>query len=144
VCHLVDALAAQFGAGRVGIGGVSLGGFITYAAVVREPRLLAATPLLGSPEWKLLHPDSPHLHVERFFPAALFSQTAAEDEVVPPGPVRDLHARLGPFYARRPARLRYREFAGAGHIMPAEAWGEACRGAADWLAHFLGQERHLA
>jgi uncharacterized protein len=134
---LLDALVREHGAdpARLGIGGASLGGYITYAALVREPRLRAAVPLIASPEWS--RPASPHHHLERFFPTALFSQTAGKDDVVPPGPAKALHARLEPLYAQAPERLRHREFPESGHMMREEDWQEATRDAADWLARFL-------
>ena len=134
---LLDALVEQ-GAdpGRLGLCGISMGGFVTYSAVLRERRLAAAAPLLASPEWNLPLPESPHLQPERFFPVALFSQTAGADEVVPPARARAFHARLQPFYAPAPERLRHREFPGAGHMMPMHDWEEANRGAVAWMDRF--------
>jgi DHA2 family multidrug resistance protein len=59
-----------------------MGGYITYAAVVADPRIRVATPILGSPQWKLPWAESPHGHVHRFFPTALLSQTAGVDGVI--------------------------------------------------------------
>ncbi len=136
---LLDALVAEHGAdpARLGIGGASLGGYITYAALVEERRLRAAVPLIASPEWNLPLPASPHQHLERFFPVALFSQTAGRDEVVRSSDTRGFHARLEPFYARAPERLRYREFPESAHMMRAEDWEEATRDAVAWLVRFL-------
>jgi predicted esterase len=122
---------------RLGMGGVSQGGFITYRALLLDRRLRAAVALLGSPEWALPLPESPHLHPERFFPVALFSQTAGRDEVVSPGLARAFHERLTPFYAQAPERLRYREFPLSEHMMRPEDWDEAIRDAADWLVRHL-------
>ncbi|WP_146210180.1 S9 family peptidase [Vitiosangium sp. GDMCC 1.1324] len=126
---------------RLGIAGVSQGGFITYRALLLDRRLRAAVALLGSPEWALALPESPHLHAERFFPVALFSQTAGQDDVVHPGPARSFHERLAPLYAQAPERLRYREFPLSGHMMRPEDWEEAIRDAADWLVRFLAMPR---
>lgn len=133
-----DALVAMGAWPRgIGITGVSMGGFISYAAVLADRRLGAAAPLLGSPEWKLPLPESPHLRPEGFFPVALFSQNAGQDELVPHAPVRAFHARLEPLYAQAPERLRYREFPHSAHMMRGEDWDEAIHGAADWMARFL-------
>ncbi|CAM4023563.1 alpha/beta hydrolase family protein [Corallococcus exiguus] len=136
---LIDALIGEHGAdpARLGIGGVSLGGYITYAALVREQRLRAAVPFLGSPEWGLPRPASPHHHPQRFFPTALFSQTGGKDDVVPPGPAKALHVQLTPLYAEAPERLRHREFPESGHMMREADWQEATRDAADWLSRFI-------
>ncbi|MCP3142394.1 alpha/beta hydrolase family protein [Pyxidicoccus xibeiensis] len=135
---LLEALVQQ-GASpeRLGLCGVSMGGFITYAAVALGARVAAATPLLASPEWRLPWPESPHLRPERFFPVALFSQNAGADDVVPAEPARAFHARLEPLYAAAPERLRHREYPGAGHMMPQQDWDEAIRGAVEWMARFV-------
>jgi uncharacterized protein len=132
---LLDALVSQHGANpaRLSVGGVSLGGFITYGAVLAERRLHAAVPLLGSPVWDDARAHSPYHHPERLFPVALFSQTAGLDEVVSPQGARAFHARLEPLYASAPGRLRYREFPLSAHMMRPEDWDEAIHGAADWL-----------
>jgi hypothetical protein len=136
---LIDALVARHGADptRVGIGGASLGGFISYSAILEDRRLRAAVPFIASPEWELPLPESPHLRPECFFPVALFSQTAGRDEVVNPTAAREFHTRLGPLYAQAPERLRYREFPESAHMMRHEDWLEATRDAADWLVRFV-------
>jgi hypothetical protein len=79
---------------RTGVCGRSLGGNISYAAVLADRRLRAAVSVVGSPEWTLPRAHSPHHHPDRFFPAAILSQNAEHDEYVPAGPVRDFHARF--------------------------------------------------
>ncbi|MFL5344767.1 MAG: alpha/beta hydrolase family protein [Hyalangium sp.] len=137
---LLDALVQEHGATprRMGIGGASMGGFITYAALAEERRLRVAVPLIASPE--LGRAGSPHERPERFFPVALFSQTAGRDEVVPPRQAREFHARLEPFYAQAPERLRYREFPESSHMMRPQDWKEATKDAAEWLVRFLASE----
>ncbi|WP_225414523.1 alpha/beta hydrolase [Stigmatella hybrida] len=132
---LLDTLVTHHGANpaRLSVGGVSLGGFITYGALLAERRLHAAVPLLGSPLWDDALPHSPHRHPERLFPVALFSQTAGLDEVVSLQGAREFHARLEPLYASSPGRLRYREFPQSAHMMRPEDWEEAIGDAADWL-----------
>jgi dienelactone hydrolase len=107
-------------AGRVGIGGRSLGGNICYASVLADRRISAAASVVGSPEWTLPRAHSPHHFPDRFFPAAILSQSAESDEYVPAGPVREFHARLKPWYAREPERIRYLEYSGAGHFLTPE------------------------
>lgn len=142
---LLDTLITQHGADptRLGIGGASLGGYITYTALVAEHRLRAAVPFIASPEWNLPLPASPHQHLDRFFPVALFSQTAGQDGVVRSSDTRSFHERLEPFYAQAPERLRYREFPESAHMMRHQDWEEATRDAAAWLVRFLLKEVDL-
>ncbi|HEY1388652.1 MAG TPA: alpha/beta hydrolase [Ktedonobacterales bacterium] len=136
---IIDELYARGWArpDRLGIGGVSMGGEITYAAIVDEPRLSVATPILGSPEWELLWPESPHRHVERFFPVALFSQAAEKDEAVPARYIRAFHERLAPLYATAPERLRYLEYPDVGHSLSPELWETARQRMVAWVERFL-------
>lgn len=138
VPEVVDAVAARGWApgGRLGIGGISLGGFVAYGAVARERRLAAAACLSASPAWG---PDarSPHLHPDRFYPAALLSVTGAEDATVPPGPARALHAALAPRYAAAPERLRYLELPGEGHRLSPAGEARARDEAVRWLVEHV-------
>jgi uncharacterized protein len=138
VPEVVEAVIARGWApgGRVGIGGISLGGFVAYGAAVRDRRLVAAACLNASPEWGE-DPRSPHLHADRLYPVALLSVTAAEDARVPPGAARAFHAALAPRYAAAPERLRYVELAGEGHRMSAAGQARARDEAVRWLVGHL-------
>lgn len=136
---VVDALMARGWTDpeRLGIAGTSMGGYITYAAVLADRRFRAATPIIGSPEWGLPLPESPHHHPARFFPLALLSQNAEMDTTVPSVCARTFHQRLEPYYASAPERLRYVEYPSVGHAMSPPDWEQAWRRALDWLARFL-------
>lgn len=138
---IVDALVADCGAdpARLGIGGISMGGYITYAALLAEPRLAVATPILGSPEWRARKEASPSGQLDRFFPRAILSQNAGEDRSVPPLYARRFHERLAFAYAKAPDRQRYVEFAGAGHFMPEADWNRLWDNVVAWYAHFLAR-----
>jgi uncharacterized protein len=114
---IIDDLLARgwARADRVGVAGRSLGGNIAFASVLADSRVRAAVSVVGSPEWTLPRPHSPHHHPDRFFPAAVLSQAAEFDEHCPPGPIRAFYAALGPWYAAEPDRIRYVEYPGAGH-----------------------------
>ena len=112
---VVQKLAAQR---RVGVAGWSMGGFVTYAAAVSEPRLQAAVAMLGSPAWRLPWPESPHRHPQRCFPLALLSQTAGADRRVPPDAARRFHTALTASYRDTTERLGYVEYPGIGHDAP--------------------------
>lgn len=137
---LVDALVARGWAspGRVGIVGVSLGGFVAYGAALAERRLAAAVCVAASPEWGE-DPGSPHRAPDAFWPLALLSITAADDLLVPAEPARRLHAALAPRYAAAPERLRYLELPGEGHWMSAEGWARARDEAERWIERFVAR-----
>jgi uncharacterized protein len=139
---LLDALVARRWAvpGRIGIAGISLGGFVAYGAAASDRRIAAAACLNASPCWGE-DPRSPHARPEAFFPLALLSLTAAEDPMVPPGEARALHAALAPRYAAAPERLRYLELPGETHRMSAGAVARARAEAVAWFQRFLGPAR---
>src|SRR6476661_1044155 len=106
---ILDALAETGLADpeRFGVFGISMGAHITYGAILAEPRLRAAVPIVGSPEWP--HPDSPHQRLNSFFPVALLSITGEKDINVHPDSARAFHRALEPHYRGAPERLRYLE-----------------------------------
>jgi dienelactone hydrolase len=120
---LIDALVASGHADekRIGIAGVSFGGFILYRALNIEPRLRAAVALLGSPPKDMKAPR-----------AALLSITGELDERVPPNQARDFHRSL-------PAdeRFRYIELPGAQHHMNGDQWNTAIAAMLVWLSRWL-------
>ena len=138
--RLVDGLAREglCEAGRLGIAGVSMGGYITFGAVLAERRFSAAVSLVGSPRWRPCAERSPHLYPERFAPVALLIQTAGKDASVPPEQARDFHARLVPHYRRFPERLRYEELPDAVHMMSAAQWQQMTTNTVDWLRRYVG------
>jgi dienelactone hydrolase len=137
---ILDALAATGLAvpGRCAAFGISMGAYITYGAVLSEPRLQTAVAIVGSPEWH--HHDSPHRHPERFFPTALLSITGQKDTNVPPGSAHAFHQILEPYYHSAPERLRYLEIRGAPHLMSKEDWETVMREAVGWLDRFLASD----
>jgi hypothetical protein len=136
---IVDELVARGWAheGRLGITGRSLGGEISYAAVLAEPRIRAAAPMVGSPEWTLPWPGSPHRHPERFYPVPILSHGAELDEYVPTKYIRDFHDRLTPLYAQSPERLRFVEYPGVGHSLTPELWRETHQRVVAWFDRWL-------
>jgi hypothetical protein len=137
------AAAAERGWGdsaRVGVVGVSMGGYLAYRAALDVPGVRAAVAVLGSPEWELPgapNPDSPHRRPEAFRGVALLSVTAEHDASVPPAAARRLHAALDADGARA-APARYVELPGVGHLMSADAWRLATAEARGWLRAHLG------
>jgi len=139
VPSIIDDLIARGWArpDLVGIGGRSLGGNVSYGAVVTDPRILVAASVVGSPEWTLPRPHSPHSHPDKFFPTAVMSQSAELDEFVPAAPIREFHAELEPRYARDPERLAYVEYPGVGHMLTPELQADSCRRLVGWFERWL-------
>ena len=134
---IVDELGAMdlVDDNRLGVTGVSMGGHITYAAVVTEPRIRSAVALLGSPIW----PDGkgPMTLPQRFFPTPLLSITTANDEIVAPGAARALHETLQDTYATAPHRLRYLEIPNEPHMMSEKSWLVTIKEMVNWHSRFL-------
>ena len=87
--------------------------------------------------WKLPWPDSPHLHLDRFYPTALLSQTAGLDTNQPPGAVRAFHQQLAPYYVQAPERLRYIEYPNSPHDLRRQDEEEAWNAVVNWFEIFL-------
>ena len=121
----------------IGIGGRSLGGNVSYASVLADRRIRAAASVVGSPEWTLPRAHSPHHFPDRFFPAAVLSQSAECDEYVPAEPVRDFHDKLQPWYAREPEKVQYLEYPGVGHFLTPELNAASCRQMTAWFQRWL-------
>jgi dienelactone hydrolase len=67
VPSLIDDLTARgwARADRVGVGGRSLGGNVAYGSVLADSRIRAVASVVGSPEWTLPRPHSPHHFPDR-------------------------------------------------------------------------------
>ncbi|MEO8955514.1 MAG: alpha/beta fold hydrolase [Ktedonobacteraceae bacterium] len=139
VPFIIDALVERQWAypQRIGIAGHSFGGFVTYATLIADKRIQVAAPVVGSPQWKLPWPDSPHFHVDKFFPTALLSQVAGKDSNVLPDYARELHHRLIPYYAQALERLRFIEYPNAPHDLPEDDRKQAWNAVAKWFETFL-------
>jgi uncharacterized protein len=122
---------------RLGITGGSLGGEMCFSGILREPRIRVAAPIIGSPQWTLPFPDSPHLHADRYFPVPILSQTAELDEHIPADWVRAFRDRLAPMYATAPERLSFIEYPGVGHGLTPELWEQAYANAAAWFKRWF-------
>lgn len=122
---------------KLGLVGISMGGYIAYAALLQEPRLKAVSVVLGSPHWALSDFDSPDRHPEHFFPTALLSQNAGQDASVSPHEAREFHQHLTPFYAPAPERLAYFEYPDSGHFMREDDWMLCWERNLSWFERFL-------
>lgn len=129
--------------GRLGVAGVSLGGFVAYGAPLADRRVAAAVCVNASPRWGA-DPRSPDRHRERFFPAAVLSITGGADPVVPAEHARVFHAALAPLYAGRPERERLLELPGESHRMSDAAIARARDEVVRWMSRFVGDGESAA
>ena len=146
VSRLLDAL----GASRAAAHGVSLGGYSVFAALLSEPRLVAASVAIGSPDWAGplrsfgLGPGHPlydraaatsplQLLPAVLPPRPLLMQHGTLDETVSVDGVIALEERLRPLHAAAPEHLHLELYPGLGHVYP----DEMERRAVDWIARFM-------
>jgi alpha-beta hydrolase superfamily lysophospholipase len=143
---IVDALTELVGdrLGKVGLTGISMGGYITFAAALREKRAAALVPILGSPDWTSggkrttnFSSRSPHLKPEAFAGRPLLALNAGKDESVPPKYARDFVESLRPHYTTSPARLEYFEYRDAGHFLNEGEWTDLWKRTGDWFETHL-------
>jgi dienelactone hydrolase len=127
---LVEHLA-QSGASLFAVAGISMGGFAALAAPQRDPRVGAVLAFLADPQWDD-RPQSPHLHLDCWERTALLAVVAAEDEVVPPGPLRGFLQTLTTRF-NSDSRFTCLEYRG-GHTMDPADWEAAWSRATLWLA----------
>ena len=144
---IVSTCIETFG-GNVAITGISLGGFISFAAVPADRRIRASLPILGSPVWNVagsnpsrellwLIEESPVQRPELFPPCALFAANAGRDIQVPPAASRQFLQVLQSPYHATPDRIKYREFEKSEHMMREEDWNDLWKDAIEWLDCFL-------
>ena len=133
---IVDALSKEIICdSKLGICGISMGGFITYGAVAKDNRFKAACSIAGCPKWP--SGDSPHLKSERFYPTAFLAQNGGSDVSVWPKPAREFNQTLLPYYANEPEKLAYVEFEGEGHFMSEQGWYFLWNNVLTWFKYFL-------
>lgn len=125
--HLLARLASMEQTGPVAVMGISMGGYVAFAAPLVCPRLATVVPILGSPVWEGSQ-DSPHLRPEAFAQVALLAWNAGRDVNVPPGPAREFVARIG---------KEYMEYAESDHFMRPEDWHDGWRRTLEWLERYL-------
>lgn len=117
--------------------GVSMGGFITYAAILKEPRLKAAATLVSSPEWWMANSkDSPHHHIEEFKNIKLLSMTAGKDDVVPRIYAQRFHDRLKERFDDYAQRFTYLNYEASNHMMNPN-WDDAIEQMLSWFKRHL-------
>ncbi|MCK5682838.1 dienelactone hydrolase family protein [bacterium] len=123
--------------GKIGISGVSMGGYVTYQALCMDTRLKAGVPVLGSPLWSENKDKSPFYFPEMIFPRALLSITAGKDRSVPPENVFKFHEKLTDLYRNNIDRVKHINYPESAHAMRFEDWLDLWSHAADWFEKWL-------
>ena len=146
----ISRLLDHFAPTNAGIHGISLGGYITFAALLAEPRFAAASIALGSPDWLGplrrfgLGPGHPawdratalnplELLPIVLPPRPLLMLHGTADSVVPVDGVIALEEKLRPLYASFPDRLKLQLYPDLGHDYPDDMLTRTCA----WFERFL-------
>ncbi len=139
ISALIDELQRRqwINQGRIGIAGVSMGGYISFLAITLDSRLKVAATLLASPEWNSESTTSPHLHLEHFSQIKLLSQNAGRDEIVYAADVARFHSRLQQTYHDRGQCYRYVEYPESGHFMEEADWHRCIDKMIAWFVQHL-------
>lgn len=137
-------------ANRIGMTGISQGGYVAFMTMVNDNRIKAAAPLIGSPdlsdkygqsyEWEVYSDQvkdriidaMPLTHYKKMSHVSLLIQNSASDTVVPITGTRRLDKLLRPLY-NESGNYKYIEYFGIGH----EATPTMKKKAVDWLAEKL-------
>lgn len=137
VPYLIDTLKTMYAIKSFGIAGISMGGFITYAAILQDHRLQAAVSILGSPHWEGDEEHSPERHLEKFSSIHLLSMNARKDDLVPPHFARDFQAALRDYYTDYEQRFAYVEYPNSDHFIDDEDWVDCWAKTLSWFKeHF--------
>lgn len=139
---------------RIGMTGVSMGGFTTFRALVIEQRITVAAPIIASPYWddipqgvpaaedaeskqaldQISRECSPALFPERFPPRPLLIQIGGEDRHYNPERVIAFSEQLRDAgYAEDPQRVKLVVHEGIGHEFTSAMWDNVL----EWFDTYL-------
>lgn len=152
---LINHFAAkkQVDAARIGMVGVSMGGFATFRALVIEKRIKVAAPILASPHFDEMPSDvptskrpeiqqaleaysreySPAHDLGRFFPRAVLIQIGGQDKHFNGQRVAQFYRELTSYYQEMPEKLAFIVDENAAHEFTASMWDNVT----DWFQKHL-------
>jgi len=139
----------QIDSARIGMIGVSMGGFAAFRALMIENRITVAAPIIASPYFDekpgdvplLETPEiqsalesysqkfSPGLYPDCFFPSALLIQVGKKDRHLNPERVARFYRKLTSYYRETPHKLKFIVAENAGHEFTDTMWDHAM----DWF-----------
>lgn len=138
---------------RIGMVGVSMGGFTTYRAVVIDKRIKVAVPIISSPTWEDIPGDyyadnnpeifknlsdfskqyGPSNFIDKFYPTALFIQVGSEDKHFNVEKLKLFHQNVKEFYKNDLSKLELIIYDGIAHEFTDVMWNNAKA----WLNKYL-------
>ena len=138
---------------RIGMVGVSMGGFTTFRAVVMDKRIKVAVPIIASPVWEDIPGDmvaddapeiirefnnlskeySPSIFVDKFYPTALFMQVGSKDKHFNVEKLKQFYLNVKDFYKNDMSKLELIIFDGIAHEFTEPMWSNA----KSWLYSYL-------
>lgn len=156
ISRIIDCLATATGVDqtRIGMAGVSMGGFATFRAVVIEKRIKVAAPIIASPYWddipqgipiaddpenqqaldSIVRQFSPALFPERFAPRPLLMQVGSDDKHYNVDRVKEFAEQLATCHYKADERkLKLIVHEGVGHEFASDMWANVLA----WLTQYL-------
>ena len=139
--------------GRIGIIGVSMGGFSALRTLVMEDRINVVAPIIASPYFDEIPEDvpivknpeimqklknysdrySPASHLDRFYPRAILFQIGGQDIHFSGENVKKFCHILGPYYEEDPDRLKLIVHDNVAHEFTQPMWNNVI----DWFQKYL-------
>lgn len=143
----------QVNAQRIGMLGISMGGYAAFRALVIEERIGVATPIIASPNWDELPEDvpvlvtpeaeerltaysreySPSRYPERFFPRPILTQVGGKDNHYNVERVKQFHQDIERYYHGSDKRVKLIVHENEGHKFTEPMWTNAV----EWFQDFL-------
>ena len=117
---------------KLGIAGISMGGFIAYAVPILDSRIKTAVSILGSPIWGN-YIESPHNNIDKYTEISLLSLNAGKDEIVPAKEAKEFHLDLKKHYSDYDSRFKYIEYPDSGHNMEENDWNLCWHECMNWF-----------
>lgn len=132
---------------RIAVAGASTGGFVSFAALVNDPRIKVAISIIASPLWGDIPELDPTARAdlvefpalsetarkESIPPRALLVQIGAEDAQCDSAQIERFCEELRELYGDEPERVRLIVHSGVGHELTSEMWANAVA----WLETYL-------
>jgi len=140
---------------RIGIIGVSMGGFSALRTLVMEDRIKVVAPIIASPYFNEIPEDvpivkdpetmqklkdysdrySPAFHLDRFYPRAILLQIGGRDIHFSGENVKEFCHTLGPYYEKNPDRLKLIVHDNVAHEFTQPMWNNVI----NWFRKYLTQ-----
>ncbi len=117
---------------KLGVAGISMGAFVSYAVATLEPRIKTIVSILGSPTWGD-YIQSPHHNIDKYSEVSLLSMNAGLDEIVPAEKAREFHMDLKKHYSDYDSRFKYIEYPNSGHFMEENDWNSCWQECMNWF-----------